>query len=112
MFTTSFANVEQARQVLAARLQEHGLFIRAQKDRPIKDDNLNAIMSAILGTIANFDKIPPRSKVKSVQDSASSWPGAKRRKIRYGPYRIPPITVIRPQMQRVGHTDLTLGRKS
>lgn len=105
--TTPFANAKQARQVLAARLQEHGLSgarlqdhelsKRVPKDRPIKDDNLNAIMSAILSTIVNFDKIPPRSKVKRIQDSESTWPGAKRRKIRYGPYRIPPITVLCPK---------------
>jgi hypothetical protein len=36
----------------------------------------------------------PVSTVPEVQDEqAKAWPGAKRRKVRYGPYRIPPISV-------------------
>jgi hypothetical protein len=36
----------------------------------------------------------PVSTVAEVQDEKNStWPGAKRRKIRYGPYRIPAISV-------------------
>jgi hypothetical protein len=40
-------------------------------------------------------KVAPASKVPEVSDSESiyrsEYPGAKRRKIRYGPYRVPSI---------------------
>ena len=36
----------------------------------------------------------PVSTVPEVQDEKpTAWPNAKRRKVRYGPYRIPPISV-------------------
>jgi hypothetical protein len=52
--------------------------------------------------------VPPPATVPDVSDSATieykSYAGAKRRKIRYGPYRLPPNTV--------GHaTLLTFGRR-
>jgi hypothetical protein len=41
----------------------------------------------------NPTSVPPKSTVPEVQDStAKIWPQAKRRKIRYGPFRIPPTS--------------------
>ncbi|KAE9971855.1 hypothetical protein EG328_005336 [Venturia inaequalis] len=97
---------ESSRQVLAARLQEHDLSIAQlqeyglskrtpQKELPpIKDENLAAVMAAMLGSIGNSKKIPPRTNVSEIQELESLWPGAKKRKIRYGPFRIPPITEV------------------
>ncbi|TLD39332.1 Threonine synthase [Venturia nashicola] len=63
---------ESSRQVLEARLQEHGLSKRDDpRERPIKNDNLNAMMSAILSTIVNLDKIPPWSKVNKEENLES-----------------------------------------
>jgi hypothetical protein len=36
---------------------------------------------------------PPSSKVPDTVEQKSPWPDTKRKKIRYGPYRVPPTSV-------------------
>ncbi len=54
--------------------------------------DLGALLQSLGGAKANSNA--PESKVAEVQEeTAVLWPGSKRAKIRYGPYRIPPISV-------------------
>jgi hypothetical protein len=49
---------------------------------------------AALSSQTRPNSTAPVSTVPEVQDEkAKGWPEAKRRKVRYGPYRIPPISV-------------------
>jgi hypothetical protein len=73
-------------------LRERAKSLRLIKRRP-QSDQTNAIYASILGVFTNWNKIAPKSKVPDMAESTSTWPnGAKRAKIRYGPYRIPPIS--------------------
>jgi hypothetical protein len=56
-------------------------------------------LAMILGTLSSYSWNPPLSRVADVQEEVSSWSNnktgtvAKRKKIRYGPFRAPPISV-------------------
>jgi hypothetical protein len=56
--------------------------------------DFGALLGGMLGGGSKGPSNAPESKVAETQEeSAVSWPGAKRVKVRYGPYRIPPISV-------------------
>jgi hypothetical protein len=57
--------------------------------------DLDAVLSGLSGeyTSSNSPSKPPSTKVAEVQDSRSeAWEKATRRKVRYGPYRVPPVS--------------------
>jgi hypothetical protein len=57
--------------------------------------DIGSLLQGLLGQ-PRRNSTAPASTVAEVQDQEpKDWPGAKRRKVRYGPYRIPPISVSR-----------------
>jgi hypothetical protein len=73
-------------------LRERAKALRLIKRRPQSDEK-NAIYASILGIFTNWNKVAPKSKVPEVTRMTSTWgDGAKKSKVRYGPYRIPPIS--------------------
>jgi hypothetical protein len=69
--------------------------------------SLLTLFSAFWSTLQNWDEVRPVSKVPNVQDSMSPyWPGARRTKVRYGPYRVPAISV---RCRRLEQTQSELG---
>jgi hypothetical protein len=53
-----------------------------------------AILGALANTISSLGKKTPTPTVASIQDGPSPrFPEGRRKKVRYGPYRIPPISV-------------------
>ena len=54
---------------------------------------MTALLAAIVNYVSNYFAVRPTSKVPDVQEGPSPvWPGARRKKIRSGPYRIPAIS--------------------
>jgi hypothetical protein len=92
--------------MLEARLQELNRTLSLSKRSPQKDtygitasDVWYSMVQVLAGTLTQnqLGKIPPAAKVPELVDTPANgyqdYPGAKRRKIRYGPYRIPSNTV-------------------
>jgi hypothetical protein len=53
-----------------------------------------ALLGALANTLSSIGREPPKATVAAVQDGPSPvHPEARRKKIRYGPYRIPPVSV-------------------
>jgi hypothetical protein len=78
---------KSTRQIIAEKTR--GLSRRGTT--PPLNENLVAILGSIFGAVQNFPHRAPKTNIPTIQESPSpSWPGAKRRKLRYGPYRIPP----------------------
>jgi hypothetical protein len=58
---------------------------------------LITVLGALATQVSSLTRTKPTSKVPDIAQQESAWGGgAKRRKIRYGPYRIPPISVSLP----------------
>jgi hypothetical protein len=50
-------------------------------------------LAAIVNYVSNYYAVRPLAKVPDLQEGPSPlWPGARRKKIRYGPYRIPALS--------------------
>jgi hypothetical protein len=84
------ANKHKGRKLLAAQLQGQTLSKRA----PQSVEEIFTMIGSFLNYAKSFAGRAPSSKVADVQEQASTtWSGARRKKIRYGPFRIPPTSV-------------------
>jgi hypothetical protein len=86
--------------ILHAKLQ--GLNKRDPQFEGIDPTSVTMVGGSLLAWLKSLvetfipDKNAPRSKVPEMQDEKTEgwdWPGVKRTKVRYGPYRIAPISV-------------------
>jgi hypothetical protein len=79
-----------SRRLLAARIQGQKL----SKRTPQSPEEVFTMLGSFLNWAASSSTKPPPSKVSEIQEQPSVvWQGAKRKKIRYGPYRMPPLSV-------------------
>jgi len=77
-----------SRLILADRLSKLSL-----TKREPQSDAWNAIQGSILNGMWNWNKVRPPSKVPEVDvKNSTEFPGALQKKIRYGPYRVPPVS--------------------
>jgi hypothetical protein len=68
---------------------------------------LVTILGALVTQVSDLARKKPTSKVPDIAQQESDWgDGAKRRKIRYGPYRIPPISVSLFRLCKSGTEEL------
>ncbi|KAF2431429.1 hypothetical protein EJ08DRAFT_660018 [Tothia fuscella] len=84
-FATYFQSTKHSKRDLKSELS-------ANTDAAAQESGLAAWLALFLGTIESWTYKAPVSRVAEIQEDSSTWPNAKKKKIRYGPYRLPPIS--------------------
>lgn len=87
--------------------------MKGSKKRSPQDQTLNAFLGSSLGVISNIGIPTPASKVPETQylQAEDPTPGAKRVKVRYGPYRLPALSVSNAQIHDKNRRLMCLGKK-